>query len=344
MVASTAVFFAVFAGNKLPLWLGQALDIIGGYWMILFVYMIALVLMTDLLRLGHHYFHFFPAWVTGNYNQAKLLYFFSVLCILALISIIGYIGFANPRVTELNVTVDKGDSRTDGITLVAASDIHLGNLIRKGRLAKWVDLINAQKPDAILLAGDLFDHNMRTVESQGMSRELLRLDAKYGVYAVPGNHDYYAGIDKALNYMKSSGIKVLRDQAVTIDNQLVIIGRDDMTNRKRKPLKALVNDLDSKLPKIVLDHQPLGFAESLENKIDLHISGHTHDGQIFPFNKIVAKIYELSYGYKQSGNTHIYVSSGLGLWGAPIRLGTSSEIVRIRLLSNGEPTILTGKE
>jgi hypothetical protein len=206
VVASTAVFIAVFASNKLPLWIAWVMDVIGGYWMILFVFMITATLLADVLRLGHHFFHIFPEWITGNYGKAKLLYLLSVFFVLALISIIGYIRFSNPRVTELNLTVDKDYAKADEITLVVASDIHLGNLIRKGRLAKWVDLINKQNPDAILIAGDLFDHNMRTVESQEMNRELLRLNAKYGVYAIPGNHDYYAGIDHAVKYMKSAGI------------------------------------------------------------------------------------------------------------------------------------------
>jgi predicted MPP superfamily phosphohydrolase len=344
IVASTAVFFAVFAANKLPLWIAWAMDVVGGYWMILFVFMITAALLADVLRLGHHYFHIFPEWITGNYVKAKLLYLLSVFFILALISIIGYIRFSNPRVTELKLTVDKDYAKADEITLVVASDIHLGNLIRKGRLAKWVDLINKQNPDAILIAGDLFDHSMRTVESQEMNRELLRLDAKYGVYAIPGNHDYYAGIDHAIKYMKSAGIMVLRDQALTIDYRFVIIGRDDLTNKNRKALSKLMTGLNDKLPKIVLDHQPLSITESVENKVDLHISGHTHNGQIFPFNKIVAMIYELSFGYRQSGNTHIYVSSGLGLWGAPIRLGSSSEIVKITLKARNKTKPLIGSE
>lgn len=131
--------------------------------------------------------------------------------------------------------------------------------------------------------------------------------------------------------MRKSGIRVLRDDTVTIAGKLAIVGRDDYTNPNRKALQSLVNGLKRELPIVVLDHQPRSFSESQENQIDLHISGHTHDGQIFPFNYIVSKIYELGYGYKKAGKTHYYVSSGLGLWGAPIRLGTRSEIVSIVL-------------
>jgi predicted MPP superfamily phosphohydrolase len=126
----------------------------------------------------------------------------------------------------------------------------------------------------------------------------------------------------------------LRDQAVIIDDKFLLIGRDDITNKNRKPLKSLVEGFNPEMPRIVLDHQPHNLSESYDNHVDLHISGHTHNGQIFPFNRIVAKIYELGYGYKKTGNTHYYVSSGLGLWGAPLRIGTRSEIVSIILKVN----------
>ena len=335
VIASTAIFFAIFAGNKLPLWLSHILELIGGYWMILFIFILLGALTGDLLRIANHYFGIFPEWIKLHYQQAKLLYFIAVMTFLALISIVGYVRFVNPRITELNLTFSQQNHEAGDLHIVAASDIHLGNLNRIGRLADWVELINKQNPDIILLVGDIFDHNMNTVESQHMDRELGRLKAPFGVFAIPGNHDYYAGIDRAISYMKRSGIRVLRDQVVTIDNRMVLIGRDDLTNKNRAALKSLINGFNGELPKIVLDHQPLSLAESAENNIDLHLSGHTHNGQIFPFNRIVTKIYELGFGYLKKGNTHYYVSSGLGLWGAPIRLGTNSEIVSIVLKFNG---------
>ena len=331
LVASLSVFLAIFLGNKLPAWLTLIFEQAGGYYMILFIFMLAGAILGDLLRIANHYFSIFPDWITSNYSQAKLWYFIIVLVSLILISFIGYIRFSNPVITKMDLETRNNADQQDELTVVAVSDIHLGNVVRKGRLVKWVDLINAQKPDLILLAGDIIDHSYQAVVSQGMDRELLRLKATYGVYAVPGNHDYYAGIDRALDFMKKSGIHVLRDTAITIDNRVVIIGRDDLTNRNRKALKDILNGMNTTLPKIVLDHQPLSLKESMENQVDFHLSGHTHNGQIFPLNKIVSKIYELGYGYKQSGKTHLYVSSGLGLWGAPIRLGTNSEIVKIQL-------------
>jgi len=330
LFSSLSVFIAIFLGNRLPLWLSLVFEQVGGYYIILFIFIFAGALLGDLLRASDHYFRIFPEWVAANYPQAKLLYFFTVISLLGIISLIGFSRFSNPGIVELDLSINTGGSQEE-MTLVAASDIHLGNVIRKGRLAEWVDLINNQHPDLILLAGDIFDHSYKSVEMQQMDQELSRLHARHGVYAVPGNHDYYAGIERVLAYLKKSGIKVLRDQSVTIDNRIVLIGRDDLTNSKRKPLDSLLIGMNNNLPRVLLDHQPHSLQESVDNRIDLHISGHTHNGQIFPFNKIVSKIYALGYGYKKTGSTHFYVSSGLGLWGAPIRLGTQSEIVKIRL-------------
>jgi predicted MPP superfamily phosphohydrolase len=251
--------------------------------------------------------------------------------VLGVMSVIGYVRFSNPRTVRLDIPIGNNHDKVGDIKLLVATDIHLGNLIRKDRLADWVKRINIEKPDVILLDGDIFDHNMHAVESQHMEEELIKLTATYGVYAVPGNHDFYAGIDKAVQYMKRSGIHVLRDQTVIVDNRIAIIGRDDLTNRHRKPLDSLVAGLNSGLVRIVLDHQPAALGESVANDIDLHISGHTHNGQVFPFNYIVPKMFELGYGYRKTGKTQFYVSSGLGLWGAPMRIGTQSEIVCIRL-------------
>jgi predicted MPP superfamily phosphohydrolase len=324
---------AIFAGRYLPAWIGFVVEHVGGYWMILFVYMIAFVIFGDILRLTNHFFHIFPGAITANMPTARLLYFFGVLIALVIISVIGFYRFSHPRVKELSIHTNRVTSRAGELTLVMASDLHLGNVIRKGRLAKWVHLINSQDPDIIILDGDIFDHSYKAVESQHMEEELGRLHAKYGVYAVPGNHDYYTGVDKVIPFLRQSGIRVLRDSSVVVNNSLLIVGRDDLTNKNRKPLSSLMEGQDAGLPVLVLDHQPHSLEESVNNHADLHLSGHTHDGQIFPFNLIVSRIYELGYGYRKSGNTNQYVSSGIGLWAAPIRLGTQSEIVKIYLKS-----------
>jgi len=110
-----------------------------------------------------------------------------------------------------------------------------------------------------------------------------------------------------------------------------VVGREDRSNEKRKTLSELVKGLDKKYPTILMDHQPYHLEEAEKNNIDLQISGHTHNGQFFPGNLFVKKIYELGYGYLKKGNSHFYVSSGLGLWGPQYRIGTESELVVVNL-------------
>lgn len=316
-------------------------DNIGGVWIISLIYFLFVVLLADALRLGNHFFGIFPDLIRSNYQQVKLLYFGAVLLIFSVFFIIGYVRFSNPVTVNLNIDVSKGNPSGESLTIVAVSDVHLGDMIRKKRLAKYVELINAHNPDLILIAGDLFDRNLHTIERQQMDTELRKLNAKYGVYAILGNHEYYGNLNKAIEMIRKSDITFLRDTVVTIDNKIVLAGRDDRTNHHRKPLNHLFENVRKDLPVILLDHQPYHLKDAVDNNIDLQISGHTHNGQIFPFNKIVARMYELGYGYKKTGDTHFYVSSGLGLWGAPIRLGTQSEIVKIKLnmaASKGEQT------
>jgi predicted MPP superfamily phosphohydrolase len=334
--AALSIFVAVMAGRYLPAWAGFIFEHVGGYWMILFVYMIAFTLLGDILRLANHYFHLFPAAITSNMPTARLGYFIFVLSALVLLSLIGFYRFSHPRVKELTIQTNRGTDSPDELTLVMASDLHLGNVIRKERLIKWVNLINSQNPDIIILDGDIFDHSYIAVEKQNMDTELRKLQAKYGVFAAMGNHDYYTGVDQVIRYLKNSGITVLRDSCAVVGHQLLIIGRDDLTNKNRKSLASLLEGQDSILPRLVLDHQPHTLEESIQNQADLHLSGHTHDGQIFPFNYFVAQLYDLGYGFRKTGNTNQYVSSGIGLWGAPIRLGTQSEIVKIKF-SYGAP-------
>ena len=325
-------FFVVLAfGEKMPSAFSAIFENIGGFWMIALMYFLLAALFIDLIRLTDHIFGIYPDFIKANYPLVKLISLCSVLLVLLVLSVVGYIRFSNPQVVTLNLDIPKNVSHTDNLSIVAATDVHLGDMIRKGRLVEYVKLINDQKPDIILLGGDLFDRNMHTVEEQHMDTVLQKLKAKYGVYAVVGNHEYFGNVTRAVNYMTKSGIKVLRDDAVTIDNKFVLIGRDDYTNRHRKPLKTIISDSDMSLPMILLDHQPFNLAEAVENKMDVQISGHTHNGQIYPFSLIVSKMYQLAYGYRKMGNTHFYVSSGLGLWGAPIRLGTQSEIVHMNL-------------
>ena len=222
--------------------------------------------------------------------------------------------------------------------VVMASDLHLGYHNPRKELARWVDMINAEHPDFILIAGDIIDGSMRPLIEEQMAEEFHRLAAP--VYACLGNHEYYAGHPEAQQFYKDAGIHLLIDEAEVIDSAIVIVGRDDRTNMRRKPVKDLVADASSLFAlhsspfTIIMDHQPYNLDRSEAAGVDFQLSGHTHRGQVWPISWITDHIYECSWGSHQRGNTQYYVSSGLGIWGGKFRIGTQSEYVVATITSN----------
>ena len=192
-------------------------------------------------------------------------------------------------------------------------------------------MINAENPDLVLIAGDIIDGSMRPLKEERMAEEFHRLKAP--IYACLGNHEYFSGSPEAQQFFRDAGIHLLIDEAAVIDSSIVIIGRDDRMNMRRKPIKELVsqNPLFGKGQgeafSIVLDHQPYNLDRAEAASIDFQLSGHTHRGQVWPISWITDHIYECSWGSHQRGNTRYYVSSGIGIWGGKFRIGTQSEYV-----------------
>lgn len=331
ILSSVSFFIAMALGNQLPLSLVAVLENIGAYWVIGLLYFIFAAMFIDIIRVSNHFFKFYPDWVYSNYPQVKFIALLTVIGLFTVFSLIGNYRFRHPSVSQVNLDLPKGTGPAGTLTIALATDVHLGNVIRKNRLKKYVKLLNSQNADIILFGGDLLDHSIRAVEAQNMDEDLRLLKARYGVYGIFGNHEYYGNGAMAADFYARSGIKLLRDTAVNIDNRFILAGRDDVSQHRRKPLSEILESISGNLPKILLDHNPAKMDDALKNNIGLQLSGHTHNGQIFPINLIVKGIYQLPYGYKQTGNTHYYVSSGLGLWAAPVRIGTKSEIVRIQI-------------
>ncbi len=197
-------------------------------------------------------------------------------------------------------------------------------------------MINGQNPDIILLVGDTFDEDLGPVIRNNMGEQLATLKAKYGAYAVTGNHEYYGNAAEAVNYLQNHGITVLQDTSITVGGIVNLIGRNDRQSirflgKNRKPLEELVREANQSLPSILMDHQPFNLEEAENNNITLQLSGHTHHGQLWPFNYITGAMFELSSGYLKKGNTHYYVSNGYGTWGPPVRIGNRPEIIVITL-------------
>lgn len=242
-----------------------------------------------------------------------------------------YHAVAYPIVKDVYVTLPKGSSDRDSLTVVMMSDLHIGEVIGKELVQRYVKMSNEQHPDMVVLIGDIMDYESRFAEKARIEEDLRQLEAPLGVYAVYGNHEYRANRIAKYRWLKKTGATLLIDSVARPDSSFYLIGRDDRINKKRKPLQALMAGIDTTKPVIVLDHQPWSFAEMRMNRADLGLHGHTHNGQLWPYSLLMKLIYECSYGYHQKGPTQFYVSSGIGTAGPPYRVGTVSEMVVLHI-------------
>ncbi|MDD4514187.1 metallophosphoesterase [Massilibacteroides sp.] len=288
---------------------------VGSAWLVFTLYMALFLLSFDLVRL------FYKPFAYGFH-----LSFAFTLCLLSY----GYYNYKHPKTQEFTLSVNK-PAETSTLKVVAVSDLHLGLGTGKEALNKYVDRINEQNPDLILISGDLIDNTVLPLKEERMDEELNRLKASLGVYMVPGNHEYIANIEECKDFLRSTQIHLLCDSVVTLPNGVQLIGRDDRQNHHRKPLSTLLEQADVSKPMILLDHQPYDLEKTVKGKVDLQFSGHTHRGQVWPINLLTDYLFDISYGYERREDTHLYVSSGLSLWGPPFRIGTNSELVVFNL-------------
>lgn len=323
IVAVSSMFIAILTAGKLPSVVTSFLYTLGSSWFFIMLYLLMLFLLLDIGRLVH----LIPrSFLLGNWAVLG-----GITALMTVIFTIGYITYQKKDRVELNLDVPATAQLDQPVKIVALSDIHVGYTIRKKEFARWVELINAENPDIVLIAGDITDNNVRPLIEQDMAVEFRKIRAKYGVYACPGNHEYIGGLPETVDFLADAGITVLRDSAALIDNRFYIVGRDDRTNTHRESIAELIDTLDQTKPIVLLDHQPYHLEEAEQNGITLQLSGHTHDGQVWPVSMITNSMYEVSHGYKKKDYTHIYVSSGMGIWGGKFRIGTRSEYVVIKL-------------
>jgi len=309
---------------------------IGAYWLSAMVYFYLFLLGIDILRLIRHVAPIFPPFLTKDLLLTNRITALTIIVIVTGVVISGHVNARTLRIRTLTLVIPKNSHRLQSLNIVAASDIHLGTIICKSRLEKIVDKINSLGPDLVLLPGDVVDEDLGPVIKQNLGETLRKIKAKYGVVACTGNHEYIGGVEEAHQYLTDHGINVLRDSSVNIADSIYVVGREDrairqFAGKQRKPLEELMSLVDTSYPIIMMDHQPFRLDEAVQHGVDLQLSGHTHHGQLWPFNFITKKLYELSWGYKKKKQTHFYVSSGVGTWGPPIRTGNTPEIVNIRL-------------
>lgn len=298
---------------KMPAYAAHTMHDVGTGWLVFSLYMVLFLLLFDILKLFNMPF--------------KYGFYLSLFLTLSLLGY-GYYHYQHPETIVINTVINKQmQSNQQPVKIVAVSDIHLGNGTEKAELKRYVNMINAQQPDLILIGGDLIDNSVVPLYAENMKEELAQLKAPLGIYMVPGNHEYISGIRASIQFLQNTPIQLLRDSIVTLPNGIQLIGRDDRSNHSRRSLQELVANIDKAKPVILLDHQPYHLAETQAAGIDLQFSGHTHRGQIWPISLITDHIFDQSHGYRQWGDSHIYVSTGLSLWGPPFRIGTNSEMV-----------------
>ncbi len=301
--------------NRFSMPVATAVYEIGTSWIILLLYLAIAFLVLDLGRL--------TTIVPASFLKSSWAGTLSISIVIAALFVYANIHYNDKYREEMSIATEKAIGHQTKILLV--SDLHVGYHNRRAELAKWIDLLNAEKADAILVAGDIIDGAIRPINEGRMWEEFQRLNAP--VYACLGNHEYLSGLRESVDFYQKAGITLLRDSVATLGNDIVIIGRDDRSNKARKNTDDLVKDISTSRFSILLDHQPYNLEESEQAGIDLQFSGHTHHGQVWPLNWVTDALYEKAFGQHQRGNTRYYISSGLGIWGGKFRIGTRSEYV-----------------
>ena len=312
-LALASLFVSFMVVQKFPIGVTAAIYETGTTWIEILLYLVLIFLVLDILRLCH----IVPSSLLHNNWWTIGI----IAMLLTGVFVYGNINYRNK--VRVPVTL-QSNKITKPVKAVMMSDLHLGFHNRRAEFARWVDLINKEKPDMVLIAGDIIDFSAYPLLKENATEEFKRIEAP--IYACLGNHEYISGNAQALQFYADAGIQLLRDSVVT-DGDICIAGRDDRMNSKRKTLANILSGIDKSKYLIVLDHQPYHLEETSAEGVDFQLSGHTHHGQIWPLNWITEAIYEVAFGPYKKGNTQFYVSSGMGIWGGKYRIGTQSEYI-----------------
>jgi predicted MPP superfamily phosphohydrolase len=314
----------------------SAFRIFNDYWGALLATPLLLLLdLVRLSRLGFLIFKIRPAFYAEP--RFTLISHIALAVLLAVIVGCGSWQARHEVVTRYRIPTEKPlPGGRLGITLV--SDIHAGSMVKKKQMDRLVAAVNRLEGDIVLLAGDIIDRASMDCIDEYSAGNLGRLEAPLGVWAITGNHEYIGSeLEEFHRRIEADGIRLLMDEPELIGGAFYVIGRKDRSGARwgdgRKPLEELTGGLDRRLPFLVMDHQPFNLEEAEAAGIDLQVSGHTHNGQIWPGPLIIKGMYENGYGLLNKGKTAVVVTSGFGTWGPPIRLGTLAEIVFIELVN-----------
>jgi hypothetical protein len=242
---------------------------------------------------------------------------------------VGAVRNNRPQIREYSIEVPKKLSEERHLKIAFSSDFHLRETTSRRFMDRFVERVNAVNPDIILIGGDVLEGNRQGGRGGEFETQFRRLKSTYGVYGVLGNHDVQSvGTDA---FFDRAGIRLLQDTVEKIGNAFYLVGRNDGRWGNRKSIHEIMEDCDGSLPVIVLEHRPTDLDQVSRSGADILLAGHTHNGQLFPVNVIAMRQYELSWGYKLKHRTHVFVTSGVQVWGAPVRTAGVSEILVVNV-------------
>ena len=240
------------------------------------------------------------------------------------VALAAWSGARTPQLKRVEVTVKGLPQALDGFTVAQISDLHLGRMIKLERLERIAGILNAERPDLVVITGDFSER--REPMPEGTCGVIKSIYSRYGKAAVLGNHDMFIEGSVAAGFFESCGVKMLRGSAYEPVPGLLVAGVDDLRRGDREAAKKLAPLLDRSKPLLFLSHQPQGFDEITASGSGLVLSGHTHRGQIFPFGPLERRMFKYFYGLYKAGDFSVYVTSGAGAWGPPMRLFADSEL------------------
>lgn len=335
-------------------WLSIFIRRFSACWMGVMMYSLMFIVLGDLLRLIIKHT---PLKSKKLFSRIGTVTVGSAIAICtAVVCLYGTIHAGNIKTTTYNLTVDKACGELSQLNAVLIADTHMGYAIGYDHIAEMVEKINACNPDIVIFAGDIFDNSIDGLDyPDKIAEALASIQAKYGVWATYGNHDINERIlmgftfswgespenDKSMtDFLEKANINLLQDEVTLIDNSFYLVGRRDADkpgtdDGSRKSVSELTEGLDKTTPIFVIDHQPSQLQESADAGADITFSGHTHDGQLFPLNLTIGLAWENPCGVIKKDNMYSVVTSGVGVYGPFMRVGTDAEICHVMITFNG---------
>ena len=310
---------------------------IGFYWVAYFIYAMILMLTVDVARLVNNLsdgrlMQLIPASLQPDFRMAVSI----VLPTSLILLLIGTFFARSPKVRTYKVSLNKPFAADRPLRIAFLSDLHIGSLVSTANIKVLADRVNKQKPDIILLGGDLIDNSLHLISRHDFLDQMRKLKAPMGVYAVLGNHELVNTTAQEMNqFLELAGIRLLQDEQIEFDD-FVLVGRNEHQTQYSKQMErltpeALLETINHEKPIVVMQHQPTDLACLAELGSDVALAGHTHRGQLFPLHLLQKRQYAQVARYRKHSAMHSIISDGYGTWGPPVRIGSRSEIVMLEL-------------